>query len=218
MATPLGPTSQRSVKLHERQSAVLLYDNTSTVIKLATGESVLIDIVDLDLTHSVAVQDGRVFTGTVRDLRLSRSIRRNTTYVACQVANFRFRLHRFLMGAEIDEIVDHRDGNGLNNIRRNLRIASHRLNAINRRKVTVKTSTFKGVCATPDGKFRAQLCFNDKQKHLGIFRSEVDAALAYDAAAIKQWGDDVATNFPRQSGCLNQSILEASVAETQSSP
>jgi hypothetical protein len=91
--------------------------------------------------------------------------------------------------------VDHRDGDGLNNQRSNLRPATRQQNASSRRKWSKLTSRFKGVSWAKDRrKWRAQIMVNRKTKMLGSFNSEIEAAQAYDEAARIYFRDFAVTN------------------------
>lgn len=102
------------------------------------------------------------------------------------------RMHRLILGlTDPKEQGDHRDGNGLNNQRHNLRTASHSQNQWNTRRSTAR-SGFKGV-------------FWDKRKKkwwarvgvhgfVGYFDDPRAAAEAYDAAALAKFGEFAATN------------------------
>ena len=94
-------------------------------------------------------------------------------------------------------LVDHRNHNGLNNRRENLRLATPAENIQNARKTRLKTtSRYKGVdFVKATGKWRARICVNGHRIFLGSFDSELDAALAYDAAAKKYFGEYACTNF-----------------------
>jgi hypothetical protein len=94
--------------------------------------------------------------------------------------------------------VDHQNHNGLDNRRSNLRIATLAENGCNKRKTTSSsTSRFKGVCwAKREGKWRVQGRLNGKQKIIGYFDNELDAARAYDGWAIEAFGQFAALNFP----------------------
>lgn len=89
--------------------------------------------------------------------------------------------------------VDHKNGNGLDCRRDNLRLGTHAQNAANTPNRKPGSSRFRGVMAMRRGdSWRA--CISDK--HLGVFRSEVEAAKAYDAAATVRYGEFANLNFP----------------------
>jgi len=102
-------------------------------------------------------------------------------------------MHQELVTARV---VDHRDGDGLNNQRSNLRAATREQNARSRRKRSKLTSRFKGVSWAADRKkWRAQIMANGKSKMLGSFEREAEAAAAYDAAARIYFRDFALTNL-----------------------
>jgi hypothetical protein len=89
--------------------------------------------------------------------------------------------------------IDHVDGDGLNNQKRNLRKATPTQNGGNR-VIQKHSSKFKGVTWwKKPKKWVACIRFNTRI-HLGYFESETDAAKAYDAAALKLFGDFALTN------------------------
>lgn len=99
-------------------------------------------------------------------------------------------MHRVIAAAEKGQTVDHIDGNTLNNTRKNLRIVTTRQNSMNARSHRDSASKFKGVY--PNGKagkpWCAGICIKGKRSHLGVFQTEVEAAMAYDYAAKKEFG------------------------------
>lgn len=107
------------------------------------------------------------------------------------------RMHRVIMKAPRDRVVDHIDRNGLNNCRYNLRNATRAENALNnRRGFNSPTSKYKGVFYDKRrGKFRATIWVDGKKKHLGYFDNEIDAAKAYDKAAKLHRGEFAVLNF-----------------------
>jgi len=106
------------------------------------------------------------------------------------------RLHTSLFPGV--KMVDHRDGNQLNNRRYNLRPATFQQNSRGfRRKSNGRTSQFRGVYQHSDGdKWVSQISINRRAIYLGRFADEATAARAYDAAAIKHFGEFATLNFP----------------------
>ena len=101
-------------------------------------------------------------------------------------------LHNFIMGFKG---VDHRNGNGLDCRKLNLRKATISQNRANIGKLRNNTSGYKGVYFyKPSGKWNAQ-CQN---KTLRSFDSPLEAAKAYDGMAFAIYGSFARTNFPIQ--------------------
>ena len=103
-------------------------------------------------------------------------------------------MHIFLMNPPQGVDIDHRDRNGLNNQRNNLRICTHQQNMRNKRISVGNASGFKGVCWKPRiKKWIAQIRYG-KVLHLGCFEDKKEAARAYDSAAEKFFGEFALTN------------------------
>lgn len=129
---------------------------------------------------------------TVRPYSWSALVKPRTTY-AKTVVEKNGKKTTLLMHSLIlpdAKVVDHRDSDGLNNRRNNLRTATHRQNSGNVRKIRRKTSSaFRGVHLHRCGKFQAQIRDGGKVINLGLFASEVDAANAYNRSAQRIFGD-----------------------------
>jgi len=101
-------------------------------------------------------------------------------------------LHQLILGTKL---VDHRDGDGLNNVRSNLRRTTKCFNAANSRKrVDALTSRFKGVSFDRErGSWKMQVKCGQK-RIIKRFASELDAANAYDRAAVELFGEHARVN------------------------
>lgn len=105
-------------------------------------------------------------------------------------------LHRVIMNTPVGLETDHKDGNGLNNSKSNLRIATHRQNALNSIKHKPAASKFKGIYYYPRIKcWCARIRLEGKRKNLGYFKNEIEAAYAYDMASIEHHGEFGRRNF-----------------------
>lgn len=104
-------------------------------------------------------------------------------------------LHKFLTGWNY---VDHRNGNGLDNRRANLREATHAQNTRNARRRSDSTTGFKGVWLHREGVWRATIQAAGRRQHLCVYPTPEDAARAYDEAARELHGEFARLNFPAE--------------------
>lgn len=105
------------------------------------------------------------------------------------------RMHRLIIGANPGQLVDHINGNKIDNRKENLRICNYNQNAANRKKQKNNSSGFKGVdyfpYRTSYKKWRAGI----RGDLIGYFENKIDAAKAYDKAALKIFGEFARLNF-----------------------
>ena len=106
-------------------------------------------------------------------------------------------LHRYILGINDKTVfVDHKDHNGLNNTRNNLRIATPHENNRNTRKMVNCSSIYKGVSWLPcRNRWKASIYINKKNKQIGLFKNELDAGKAYDKMAKIHFGEFAFLNF-----------------------
>lgn len=152
----------------------------SIEIKLPSGHIALIDDCDADLA--------------------GRSWYCNTSgknfYAAHRYAHKTTYLHRAilsrLLGRELvkGEVVDHIDGDGLNNTRSNLRLATQSQNMGNQGRSIANTSGFKGVSWHKGrGKWQAQIKVGRVNKWIGCYDDPAEAHAAYMTAACELFGE-----------------------------
>lgn len=144
------------------------------VVPLACGGGALVDEDDLTIVS------GRRWT--IRNSRFPYAVTSNG-----------LKLHRLLMGERDGYEVDHRNGDTLDNRRANLRWATRQQNLANLGPKRNCRSRYKGVSWSTVAKmWQVQVA----AKGVGYFRDEVDAARAYDTAALEKWGEFARLNFP----------------------
>ena len=150
------------------------------------GHKVLIDDDDLHIVSR--------YSWRATSIRGKTYIRSGTTRCGEKI---HFFLHREILGLSKGDglKVDHRNGNGLDNRRENLRIVSTRQNNLNAAKKRSKHGNrFRGISTRPYG-FASQIRIDGKIKCLGTFRTDVEAAYAYDLASLEHHGEFGKRNF-----------------------
>ncbi len=111
-------------------------------------------------------------------------------YAAAKHNNKTILMHRLITSAPSGMEVDHINNNRLDNTVCNLRICTRSQNGCNQSIQKNKASKWKGVVwFNRDSLWKAQIKKNKKNYHLGYFKSEDDAAIAYNMAAISLFGE-----------------------------
>ena len=107
-------------------------------------------------------------------------------------------MHREIMQPPKGMVVDHIYANGMNNCRCNLRVCTPLENSHNMRPRGM-TSKFKGVAYIREIKtWEASITINKRGLHIGYFRTELEAARAYDREAFRRFGEFAYLNFPEE--------------------
>ncbi len=155
------------------------------VIKLSRGREAIVDDADYDLVNQ------HIWYAYFNN---------GIWYAATYIDHKQVLMHRFLMPGVA--LVDHINGDGLDNRRCNLRASTKSQNMANSPKRANPTSSrFKGVSRDKNsGKFRAYIYKDGKQITLGSFEpdQEEDAARAYDAKAKELYQEHAYLNFPME--------------------
>lgn len=154
-------------------------DGATAFIHLAGGHVATVDACDLDIVGAFGWA-ALVKSRTVYAFRTERVAgKKRTVY-----------LHRAIMGEPNGLQVDHVDGDGLNNRRGNLRLATASQNQSNRGKPQNNTSGFKGVSWENDRKkWCAAIRKMGKRRYLGRFDTPQEAHAAYCAASATAHGE-----------------------------
>jgi hypothetical protein len=149
-------------------------------IQLTQGKVAIVDDEDYDYLNQFKWfannNNGKFYVG--RSITVSKN------------KKIRIFMHRFIMKPEKVMVIDHLDGNPLNNQKNNLRICTHAENMRNSKINTNNKSGYKGVSFQENrNNYRASIKFNNKTINIGNFINPIDAARAYNAAALKYHGE-----------------------------
>lgn len=111
----------------------------------------------------------------------------------------RVYMHREILRCKLEQPCDHKDNNGLNNQKHNLRACSVSQNRANQQKGARNSSQYKGVCYFKNrGYGNAWIAYiqaNKKRYNLGYYKNETEAAIAYNNKAIEIHGEFAKLNI-----------------------
>ena len=120
--------------------------------------------------------------------------RPNLYYATASRKKKRIAMHRLIMNAQKGQSIDHKNSNGLDNRRLNLRFTTAMQNQQNSRAHKNTSSQFKGVNVFRD-KWMAKIRIKKVRYYLGLFNKEREAAIASDLTAIECCGDVARLNI-----------------------
>jgi len=156
----------------------------TTLVPLTQGQIALIDDADEPIVAGVR---WKVLDHGRRLYAVGRIVGSSST----------FYMHRLLLDAPPGSDVDHLNGDGLDNRRENLRLATRSQNLWNSRLSAANKSGYKGVApGRQPGHWRALLVHNQRTISLGQYDTPEEAARAYDARARELHGAFARCNFP----------------------
>jgi hypothetical protein len=168
-------------------------DHEGTVhIPLSLGREALIDSSDMELAQKfrwrLRIHSSKSSNKCYAEAPITEEMR-----AVCNSDKKNISLHRLLMGSPGGLQIDHRDGDGLNCRRKNMRPATESQNTSNR-KYKNKTG-YRGVFVS-GRKYGAQIEVNGKNRHLGVRSTPEEAAILYDVHALETFGEFSILNFP----------------------
>ena len=148
--------------------------------------------------HKILIDDQDWDEASKHKWYLHRGYTHNTLYARTNTGKYH-TLHRLVLKAPKGSMIDHINGNGLDNRRENLRFCTKQQNQANQKQNKGNSSGYKGVAeASNCSKWRAYIRHNYKQIHLGNHNTPEEAARAYDAKAKELYGEFARLNFPEE--------------------
>lgn len=168
----------------------------SAVTCTGSGSEAFFSMKKIPLTQGkFALVDDEDFDKLVKfKWQLNRNIGVDLEYAARNVVlesgRTKVFMHRIIMGASRKELIDHRDLNGLNNQKYNLRVCTHSQNLQNRRYGKKTKGGYKGVyyIGTKGTPWRAQIKVGGRSIVLGTYRTSREAAMEYNRFATQHFG------------------------------
>lgn len=146
-----------------------------TCVPLTQGK---IAVIDTRYAHLVADVNWYVIAG------------HKTCYAACHNKGSprNLRMHHLILPPKAGFVIDHVNGDGLDNREINLRYATHGQNIANAVHSDRRHGNKKGAFRLPNGQWRASITYANRTRHLGQFETEAEAHAAYAAEAVRLHG------------------------------
>jgi len=184
MVDPAGACANFDDRGHTSAEIAAALADGAKLIPLTQGKFAIVDARDYEQLSKYRWYAAR----SRRTYYAIRSVKRSRVQI---------RMHRQILSAPPHLLVDHINNNGLDNRRSYLRLCTRAQNALNQRPRRGTSSRYKGVHFHKRlKKFQASITLNQKRYHLGYFKSEIEAAIAYDIKAIDFFGEFAYLNFP----------------------
>ncbi|ALC11214.1 HNH endonuclease [Sphingopyxis sp. 113P3] len=160
-----------------RPKREVIIEGDSAIVPLTRGYRAIIDAEDVHLV------EGNCWSVVIGNTGICYA-KRTTN------ADGLILMHRMILNAPVGAIVDHKNGNGLDNRKANLRIATLKQNAQNRRKRRGTAGALKGACWDADrNTWVSGIYIEGRKVHLGSFETEQGAHEAYCRAATDAFGE-----------------------------
>ena len=158
-------------------------------IKLNKGKYAIVDDQDYERLnkHKWSAQKNYSTWYAIRCVRLSKGKWKT------------IQMHRVILGLKHTDtrLCDHKNHNGLDNRRDNLRVCTRSQNQHNRLSTKSSSSIYKGIYWVKiTNKWRAEITCDGIRRRLGYYQSEIEAAKVYDNAAKTHHGKFALLNFP----------------------
>ncbi len=142
-------------------------------------------VILLQYNHIPVLVDDEDY-GWVSQYRWRLFLNKRNLYAVTSVSGQEILMHRLIMDAGPGQSIDHKNGDGLDNSRVNLRFATQKQNMANMKKRSGTTSKYKGVWHYAQiNKWTARI----QNEHLGCFDTEEEAAVTYNEAARIRFGE-----------------------------
>jgi hypothetical protein len=128
------------------------------------------------------------------DRRIKKGKKKEKPYVMTRINRKCILIHRMLLNPPPGMLIDHKDGNPLNNTRANLRICTYEQNCYNQQLRAMNTSGYKGVYLKKSHihclkRWYAYITFQKRHRGLGYYATPEEAAIAYNKKATELFGE-----------------------------